>query len=40
MKTAAIVIVGVGTVGVLALFVIMRRKLEQQMRRRFRDDGR
>lgn len=40
MKTAAIVIVGVGTVGVLALFVIMRRKLEQQMRRRFKDDGR
>ncbi|HEX6662396.1 MAG TPA: hypothetical protein VF025_01865 [Gaiellaceae bacterium] len=40
MKAAAIVIVGVGTVGVLTLFVIMRRKLEQQMRRRFKDDGR
>ena len=40
MKTAAIVIVGVGTVGVLTLFVIMRRKLERQMRRRFKDDGR
>ena len=28
MKTAAIVLVGVGTVGVLVMFVIMRRKLE------------
>jgi NADH:ubiquinone oxidoreductase subunit 6 (subunit J) len=28
MKTAAIVLVSVGTVGVLATFVIMRRKLE------------
>jgi NADH:ubiquinone oxidoreductase subunit 6 (subunit J) len=40
VKAAAIVIVGVGTIGVLALFVIMRRKLERQMRRRFKDDGR
>jgi NADH:ubiquinone oxidoreductase subunit 6 (subunit J) len=28
VKTAAIVLVGVGTVGVLVIFVIMRRKLE------------
>ena len=28
MKTAAIVLVSVGTVGVLLTFVIMRRKLE------------
>jgi NADH:ubiquinone oxidoreductase subunit 6 (subunit J) len=40
MKTAVIVIVGVGTVSVLVLFVIMRRKLEQQMRREQRRDGR
>jgi NADH:ubiquinone oxidoreductase subunit 6 (subunit J) len=33
VKAATIVIVGVGTVVVLVLFVIMRRKLEQQMRR-------
>jgi len=39
VKAATIAIVGVGTVVVLILFVIMRRKLEQQMRR-FRDDGR
>ena len=35
MKTAAIVLVGVGTVGVLVMFVIMRRKLEEL--RRLRD---
>lgn len=35
MKTAAIVLVGVGTVGVLVTFVIMRRKLEEL--RRLRD---
>jgi hypothetical protein len=40
VKAAAIVIVGGGALGVLALFVIMRRKLERQMRRRFKDDGR
>ena len=40
MKTAVLVIVGVGTVSVLVLFVIMRRKLEQQMRREQRRDGR
>ena len=40
MKTAVLVIVGVGTVSVLVLFVIMRRKLEQQMRREQRREGR
>jgi NADH:ubiquinone oxidoreductase subunit 6 (subunit J) len=29
VKTAAIVLVSVGTVGVLVMFVLMRRKLEQ-----------
>ncbi len=32
MKTAAIVLVSVGTVGVLVLFVVMRRRLEQLRR--------
>jgi hypothetical protein len=32
VKTAAIVLVGVGTVGVLWTFVIMRRKLEELRR--------
>jgi hypothetical protein len=32
VKTAAIVIVGVGTAGVLVMFVIMRRKLEELRR--------
>jgi hypothetical protein len=32
VKTAAIVLVGVGTVGVLITFVIMRRKLEELRR--------
>ena len=35
MKTAALVLVGVGTVGVLTMFVLMRRKLEQL--RRFKE---
>lgn len=35
MKTAAIVLVGVGTVGVVVMFVIMRRRLEEL--RRLRD---
>jgi len=35
VKTAAIVLVGVGTVGVLVTFLIMRRKLEEL--RRLRD---
>ena len=32
MKTAAIVLVSVGTVGVLVLFVVMRRRLEELRR--------
>lgn len=32
MKTAAIVLVGVGTVGVVVMFVIMRRRLEELRR--------
>ncbi|MDX6368725.1 MAG: hypothetical protein QOG93_227 [Gaiellaceae bacterium] len=32
MKTAAIILVSVGTVGVLVLFVVMRRRLEQLRR--------
>jgi NADH:ubiquinone oxidoreductase subunit 6 (subunit J) len=32
MKLAAVVLVSVGTVGVLVTFVIMRRKLEQLRR--------
>jgi NADH:ubiquinone oxidoreductase subunit 6 (subunit J) len=32
VKTAAIILVGVGTVGVLVTFVIMRRKLEELRR--------
>jgi hypothetical protein len=32
VKTAAIVLVSVGTVGVLVLFVVMRRRLEQLRR--------
>jgi hypothetical protein len=37
MKTAAIVLVSVGTAGVLVMFVVMRRKLEQL--RRFKEEG-
>jgi hypothetical protein len=36
VKTAAIVLVSVGTVGVLVTFVLMRRKLEAL--RRLKDD--
>jgi hypothetical protein len=36
VKTAALVLVGVGTVGVLTMFVLMRRKLEHL--RRFKED--
>jgi NADH:ubiquinone oxidoreductase subunit 6 (subunit J) len=36
VKTAALVLVGVGTVGVLTMFVLMRRKLEQL--RRFKEE--
>jgi hypothetical protein len=32
VKTAAIVLVGVGTIGVLVMFVIMRRRLEELRR--------
>jgi NADH:ubiquinone oxidoreductase subunit 6 (subunit J) len=32
MKLAAVILVSVGTVGVLVTFVIMRRKLEQLRR--------
>jgi hypothetical protein len=32
VKTAAIVLVSVGTVGVLVMFVLMRRKLEELRR--------
>jgi len=35
VKTAAIVLVSVGTVGVVVMFVLMRRKLEQL--RRFKE---
>jgi len=38
VKTAAIVLVSVGTVGVLVTFVIMRRKLERLRRVREGDD--
>ena len=36
MKTAAIVLVSGGTVGLLVLFVVMRRKLDEL--RRFREE--
>jgi hypothetical protein len=36
MKLAAVILVSVGTVGVLVTFVFMRRKLEEL--RRFRDN--
>jgi hypothetical protein len=32
VKSAAIVLVGVGTVGVVVMFVIMRRRLEELRR--------
>ena len=35
MKLAAVILVSVGTVGVLVTFVLMRRKLEEL--RRFKD---
>jgi hypothetical protein len=37
MKVAAVILVGVGTVGLIASYVLMRRKLEQL--RRFREEG-
>ena len=36
MKLAAVILVGVGTVGVIATFVFMRRKLDQLERMRER----
>jgi hypothetical protein len=36
MKTAAIILVSGGTVGLLVLFVLMRRKLDQL--RRFKEE--
>jgi NADH:ubiquinone oxidoreductase subunit 6 (subunit J) len=38
MKIAALVLVVVGTVGVLVMFVLMRRKLEELRRYRERGD--
>ncbi len=38
MKLAALILVGVGTVGLVATFVLMRRKLEQL--RRLKEGGR
>jgi len=37
VKTAAVVLVSVGTVGLVVTFVLMRRKLEQL--RRFKEEG-
>ena len=37
MKIAALILVSVGTVGVLVTFVLMRRKLEEL--RRFKERG-
>jgi hypothetical protein len=37
VKLAALILVGVGTVGLIASYVLMRRKLEQL--RRMRDGG-
>jgi NADH:ubiquinone oxidoreductase subunit 6 (subunit J) len=37
MKVAALVLVSVGTIGVLVMFVLMRRKLEEL--RRLKDGG-
>jgi hypothetical protein len=37
MKLAAVILVSVGSVGIVVTFVLMRRKLEQL--RRFREDA-
>ncbi len=37
MKLAAVILVSVGSVGILVTFVLMRRKLEQL--RRFKEHG-
>jgi hypothetical protein len=34
MKLAALILVGVGTVGLISIFVLMRRKLDQLERMR------
>jgi hypothetical protein len=38
VKTAAVVLVSVGTVGLIVTFVLMRRKLEQLRRLRARGE--
>jgi NADH:ubiquinone oxidoreductase subunit 6 (subunit J) len=38
MKVAALILVSVGTVGVLVMFVLMRRKLEELRRYKERGD--
>jgi NADH:ubiquinone oxidoreductase subunit 6 (subunit J) len=38
MKVAALILVSVGTVGVLVMFVVMRRKLEELRRYKERGD--
>jgi hypothetical protein len=38
MKLAAVILVSVGTVGLLAMFILMRRKLEAL--RRYKEEGR
>jgi hypothetical protein len=38
MKVAAVILVAVGTVGVLATFVYMRRRQLQAWRRTYEDD--
>jgi hypothetical protein len=37
VKLAALILVSVGSVGLIVTFVVMRRRLEQL--RRFKDDG-
>ena len=38
MKLAAVILVSVGTVGLLAMFILMRQKLEAL--RRYKEEGR
>ena len=38
MKVAVLILVGVGTIGVLATFVYMRRRQLQAWRRMYEDD--
>jgi hypothetical protein len=37
VKTAALILVSVGSAGLIVMFVVMRRKLDQL--RRFKEDG-